>query len=121
MEVPNWRIRSDDHLVHVLQFVAHLCDLRTAEAAGDAGRFLDANVLNWLGQFSDLVTERSPVPFFASSALLTNAAVEELRTLLERVTGVERPVEVEEPVHTVYNLYDGEQERPFLPGTGEGW
>ncbi len=131
LQVPDWRMRSDDHLVHELQFVVHLCTCGTDDAASDAARFLDDNVLGWLADFARLVGERTRVPFFASAARLTHVAVEELRDLLERTTGINRPQEADEKDagrrrtrkrgRTVYNLYNAEQDRPFLPGAGKGW
>jgi len=121
IEVPNWRLRSDDHLVHEMQFVAHLCELGSMDAARDAVNFLDLHVLNWVPEFCQKVTERARVPFFIASAEVTGAWLEELRDMLEVITGIERPVEEVEDTSNRITLFDIDIDRPYAPGVAESW
>jgi len=121
IEVPDWRLRSDDHLVHELQFVAHLCKLGTRQAAEDAANFLDLHVLNWLPKFCQKVTERARVPFFIATAEITGAWLEELRDMLEVMTGIERPKEDVEDTSNRITLFDIDIDRPYAPGVTESW
>ncbi len=121
IEVQDWRLRSDDHLVHELQFVAHLCELGTMDAAKDAANFLDLHVLSWLPEFCQKVTERARVPFFIASAEITGAWLEELRDMLEAVTGIERPKEEVEDTSNRITLFDIDVDRPYAPGVAESW
>jgi TorA maturation chaperone TorD len=123
--VPNWRLRSDDHIANELQFVQHLLGLGTAEAAFDAARFLDQHVLPWVPEFNTRVAGCAREPFHAMANLLTRAALEALRALLEDITGVA-------PLH-LPNAWQREAsrdaraaaveaiERPFMPGLAESW
>lgn len=87
----NWRVRSDDHLVLQLQFVAHLLDAAEDEVLAEAARFLDAHLLLWIGDFAGLVVTRCATPFYAALAALTAAYLEELRDLLAAVLREPRP------------------------------
>jgi len=51
LQVPNWRQRADDHLVHELQFLAHLLEPQTGDTLGEAAAFLDEHLLLWLPDF----------------------------------------------------------------------
>ncbi len=122
IKVENWRIRPDDHLVCELQFVQHLCQLGTVNAALDMVYFLDKHLLSWLPDFAELVARRPTASFYIASALLTNGFMQELRDLLEDITGIERPVEEPEASNEdLTTLYDAEIDRPYMPGISESW
>jgi TorA maturation chaperone TorD len=123
--VPNWRLRSDDHIVHELQFVQHLLSLGTAEAAYDAARFLDQHVMPWVPEFNLRAASSAREPFHAMTNVLTRAALETLRDLLEEITGVaqqhlpnawQREAARDERAAAVEEI-----ERPFMPGLAESW
>lgn len=115
--VPNWRVRADDHLVHLLQFVSHLCHVGGPVAAQDAARFLDMHVLPWMPHFCRQAAERVRHPVYAAVMRLTDAYLDNLRTVLEAVTGSER---------SVRRLQNPSTRRtpdaaPFVPGAAESW
>lgn len=73
VQVPDWRARADDHLVHELEFVALLLE-RGDER--EAARFLKTHLMAWLPQFATRVAQRAATPFYAALAALTHAACE---------------------------------------------
>ena len=90
LQVPNWRQRADDHLVHELQFLAHLLDPDTGDTLGEAAAFLDEHLLLWVPDFSARVAQRCATPFYAGLAAVTAVYLDELRELLERILGEPR-------------------------------
>ena len=86
LEVTNWRIQADDHIVPELQFIAYLLGRSdAAEQLDDVAQFLDEHLLLWLGDFSRRVARRCDTPFYAGLALLTNNYCETLRDLLAAI------------------------------------
>ena len=55
IQVPDWRVMSDDHLTHELQFVALLLE-RGEER--EAARFLKQHLMSWLPNFAQRVGQR---------------------------------------------------------------
>ncbi|MFB2594534.1 molecular chaperone [Paracoccus sp. p4-l81] len=121
VSVPNWRIRSDDHIVHELEFVAHLLRQGTAPAAVDAGRFLDRHVLPWVPEFGRRVAKRAAQPLTATTGLLTAMYLDALREMIAAITGVPRgPVEQrpdEKPVRQAEPL----ENAAYVPGMSVSW
>lgn len=83
IQVPDWRERADDHLVHELEFVAVLLE-RGEEK--EAARFLKTHLLAWLPQFAARVAQRAATPFYAALAGLTLASCESCLERLPHVT-----------------------------------
>ncbi len=123
--VPDWRLRSDDHIVHELQFVQHLLSLGTPAAALDAARFLDRHVLPWVPDFCARVAQQTRLPFHAMTNLLTRATVEALRDMLEALTGAEREIVPHawklEAERDQRAAEVPEIDRPYVPGMAESW
>lgn len=119
--VPDWRKRSDDHIVHELEFVVHLLRLGTRDAALDAGAFLDRHVLPWVPEFGRRVAARATEPLTATTGLLTAFYLDALRELLVQATGTPRgPVELrpdQKPKKEAEPLEDS----AFIPGVSESW
>lgn len=118
IDVPNWRDRADDHIVHQLQFLAYLLNAGSEECRADAARFLDVSLMQWIGDFARAMRERVHNGYFVAAAELTLAALEEIRDALAQDTGIARPSR--EP--------DGDAaatapQAPgaYFPGVGEGW
>lgn len=86
LTVPDWERRADDHIVHQLQFLAHLMDTGTPEALEEAVRFLDQHPLRWIGPFTQRVVQGCRTQFFAATAILTATYLGELRHLLGKLT-----------------------------------
>jgi TorA maturation chaperone TorD len=94
--VENWRIRSDDHLVIQLQFLAHLFgDEDQLEHLATAARFMDEHLLRWVLSFARRVATRCVTPLYAGINLLTAAYCDELRDLLAEILDRPRPTEAE--------------------------
>ena len=126
----NWRIRSEDHLVLQLQFIAMLLDSDTSFAKTislkkrleDATNFMDEHLLLWLPEFSNLVSQRCSTDFYASVAVLTYAYIDQLRDALAEITGIEKPSE-EQLVQMKLKATQAVVEEPisFMPGVAESW
>lgn len=87
---PDWRVRSDDHLVNELQFLSLLLGLTDKEQSlGDCARFLRDHPIVWFPEFAKRVTTRGQAAFFAASALVTHAYLEKLAAVLGAATGVD--------------------------------
>ncbi len=118
--VPDWRKRTDDHLVCQLHFIA--LALQEGVAWDEIARFMDEHLLRWIGGFAGRVRERAATRFYGGLALLTAAWLEEFRTLLEEITGEVRPTTEEidrrmRPVREVPVAAPG----PYVPGATPSW
>lgn len=119
VQVPNWRVRADDHLVHELQFVSFLCAHGNVVAAQDAATFMDQHVLPWLPEFCRQAGKRVQQPLYAALMALTLAVLDELRDLLENITGVERNIRLAAPPKAQREA--DEQDVAYMPGLAESW
>ena len=121
LQVPDWRQRADDHLVHELQFLAHLLDPETGDTLGEAAAFMDEHLLLWLPDFSARVAQRCATPFYAGLAAVTAAYIDELRELLERVLG--QPRTPREVVEERRRRARESEPAPsaFVPGSAPTW
>lgn len=117
--VPNWRMRADDHLVHELQFVSYLCRLGGEVAALDAGRFMDLHILPWVPEFCRRARERVRHTVYAGLMDLTLCHLEELRLLIESVTGTPRVIPATVRPDTARTPEP--DVAPYVPGTAESW
>ena len=119
LEISNWRIRPDDHLVYQLQFIAHLLsnsrDIETLEATAT---FMDEHLLRWLGDFGQRVSQRCSTPYFAGAAALTAAYCEELRELLATILQQPRPSKKEIEQRMQPSSKDEPVPVQFVPGIG---
>ncbi len=124
--VPDWRERNDDHLVHQLQFLAHLLAPDEGEGAdlAEVARFLDDHLLLWIDRFSERVAARCQTRFYAGLALLTAAWLDELREILVDLA--------QAPRLTAEEIEARRRPRPamsvavpppsaFVPGSGPVW
>lgn len=119
--VPNWRLRSDDHIVHELQFVSHLLKLGHAPAAVDAGVFLDRHVLPWVPEFGRRLAGRASEALTATTGLLTAMYLEALRELIARVTGMSRGEVAKRPDQMPKPEAPPLEDAAFIPGVSESW
>jgi TorA maturation chaperone TorD len=126
LAVPDWRDRSDDHLVHQLQFLAHLLAPDEGEGAdlAEVARFLDDHLLLWIDRFAERVAARCQTRFYAGLALLTAAWLDAMRELLVDLAQVQRL--------TAEEIQAGQRPRrvlsvevpppsAFVPGSGPVW
>lgn len=123
LEVRDWSMRPDDHLVTELQFLAHLMTRVDGEAAlAEAAHFLDEHPLRWVDQFATRVAKRCASEYFAGLALTTSAYLEQLREVLAELTGIARPA-AEEIAQRALRAEDIEElELPTSgPLTGPTW
>ena len=118
LAVPDWRVRSADHLVNQIVFIAKLIRLETPEALQDAGRFLDQHLLNWISKFADSAVSHCDCAFYAGLVLLTQSHMFYLRKMLEELTGEPRKTpKVVVPIQ----LIDEPPSEAYMPGTQPGW
>ncbi len=116
ISVPNWRVRADDHIVPMLQFVAFLLEQGSAEAAADAAVFMDRQMGPWVGNFLGKVSVRADTPVYRASAAFAGALLAEIRAELTRITGI--PENIPEPPKRAEVKPD---EVAFLPGAAPSW
>jgi TorA maturation chaperone TorD len=118
----DWRLRSDDHLVLELRFLAHLLDGATPPVdLTEVARFLDEHPLRWIDHFAERVAGRCATRFYAGLALLTAAYLDELRDLLAEVLGTPRPTPEEIEASIAPPQVSLEVDGPFLPGAAPSW
>lgn len=124
VKVPDWRVRSDDHLVHELQLVElALRDTARPAALRMVADFMRDHPLAWIPQFSARIVARSRSPFFAGSALITVAYLRALGALLGSVLGVDMtPVPID-PTRSARRAEKtcGDAPAAYLPGQSAGW
>lgn len=121
-QAPDWRLRSDDHLVHQLQFVAVLMERRDAALLSEVARFLDEHTLRWLPDFAKRVTARAATPFYAGLAALTSAYLDELRDVLAQILAEPRP-SAEEIAQRQPEVEEVALPMPsaYVPGSSPSW
>ena len=127
LQVRNWRLRTDDHLVTQLQFIGFLLEGEaTPERLEEIGRFLDEHLLRWIGAFGERVGARCQTRFYAGLTGLTAAYLEELRDLIALILGVPRPSpeEIAERMRPPRDILGLTVAGPALPASaneGPGW
>jgi len=129
LKTDNWRIRSEDHLVLQLQFIATLFDPNfhlvekslLQKRMQDATMFMDEHLLLWISEFSTLVSQRCSTDFYASIAVLTNTYIQELRDTLTGITGIKRLTAEEIEEKRRLNIPIKEEPISFVPGVAESW
>lgn len=83
VKVPNWRARSDDHIVHELEFLSLLLESSNdKQGFVQPARFLRDHPLVWVPEFCGRVVQRCKLPLYAGFALLTAAYIEHLAEFL---------------------------------------
>lgn len=121
LQVPDWRRRADDHLVHELQFLAHLVDPETGDTLGEAAAFLDEHLLLWAPAFWARVAQRCATRFYAGLAVVTAAYLDELRELLERILGQPRTPREEIEERRQRSKESDPAPAVFVPGSAPTW
>lgn len=122
LAVEDWRLRSDDHLVIELRFLAHLLGGDDAAASlSEAARFMDEHPLRWVDDFAERVAARCETRFYAGLALLTAAYLDELRDLLVDLLESPRPSREEIDARFRPGAAPVEVEGPYLPGVAPSW
>lgn len=114
--VPNWRVRADDHIVPMLQFVSFLLENGSAAAAADAAVFMDRQMGPWVGDFLGQVSARAETPLCRAAAVLAGAVLAEIRTELTRIAGIAE--DIPPPPKKIDVVPD---ETAFLPGATPSW
>ena len=92
LAAPDWRKRPDDHLVFQLQFLARRLEAAQSDEDWRAlAAFLDFHLLRWFPDFSRRAADRCATMFYAALALLTDAWLEQVRTLIANQLNEPRP------------------------------
>lgn len=121
LKVDDWRVRSDDHFICQLQFIAHLISLKKYEHLQELSNFMDEHLFRWFDDFCAKVAKRCDTKFYAGLTTLTFSYIDELRDVLAIVLEQKRPSkeEIETkftgaiPLETVPLQYN--------PGMAESW
>jgi TorA maturation chaperone TorD len=121
LSVPDWRRRPDDHLVHELQFLAHLVGPGSEGTLSEAAAFLDEHLLLWLPDFAARVVQRCATPLYAGIAALTAAYVDELRDLLAQILEAPRPTPEEREARRKPRASPELLASAFVPGSAPTW
>jgi len=121
LQVPDWRRRADDHLVHELQFLAHLMEPAAGDTLDEAAAFLDEHLLLWAPDFAARVAQRCATPLYAGLATVTAAYLDELRELLERILGRPRVPRAEVEERRRQAKEPDPAPAAFVPGTAPTW
>ncbi|HRK23698.1 MAG TPA: molecular chaperone TorD family protein [Beijerinckiaceae bacterium] len=119
----DWRKRPDDHLVHQLEFIAHLLTHPVEHAPKDAAAFIDHHILRWIEPFSMRVAQRCEKQFYAGLALVTAAVLHRLRDVLVDVADM--PLIELEPIEEEKRRRREEAQKQaserYLPGAAPSW
>lgn len=101
LTAPDWRRRSDDHLVNELQFLAFLLRRGDQEEwLREAALFLRDHLLVWVPGFAGRVASRCRLQFFAGAALVTALWLDRLALLLGTCCGLDMtPPAARPPAH----------------------
>jgi len=116
LRVPDWRMRADDHIVAMLEFVQMLLERGEGTALIDAAVFLDSQMGPWVGDFLGRVAERAEEPLYRAAAMLCAAMLAEIRAELARITGIEE--DIPPPPKRPEIRPD---EPAYLPGAAPSW
>ncbi len=114
-------MRSDDHLVIELRFLAHLLGSDDPVSLNEAARFMDEHPLRWVEDFAQRVSARCETRFYAGLALLTAAYLDELRDLLVDLLDSPRPSREEIDARFRTGAAPLDVEGPYLPGVAPSW
>jgi|GEM_PF-420737 len=90
VKVPNWRTRSDDHIVHEIEFLSLLLETSNdKQILVQSARFLRDHPLVWIPEFCRRVVQRCKLPLYAGFALLTVTYIEHLAEFLGLLSGLD--------------------------------
>ena len=122
LEVENWRIRPDDHLVTQLQLIAYVFsgEIKLGELK-DIAQFLDEHLLRWVMSFAERAAMHCETAFYASLVLLTAFYLEELRDLLAKILDEPRPTAEEIEQRMKPKVESIIAPMKYMPGTQESW
>lgn len=124
LSVPDWRLRSEDHIVHELQFVTHLLGVGTLTALQDAAFFLDHHLLPWVPDYCVKIAANARHPFLAGVALVTRTLLLALRDDVARATGIKPDILphawTTEGARAARQA-EADEDRPFVPGLAASW
>lgn len=116
IKVPNWRIRADDHIVSMLQFIQALLEPGEANGLVDVAVFMDTQMGPWVGDFLGRVAQRADTALYRASAVFAATLLAEIRAELARVTGIVE--DIPEPPERPEIVPD---EAAFIPGAAPSW
>lgn len=120
LKADNRQIRTEDHLVMQLQFLAHLMaqqDLPADARMEETAQFLDAHLLRWVGDFAKRVAARCQTPYFCGVVTVTHGYLEDLRDHLAECIDLPRPVEEKRPRAQVVV----DEPVRYVPGVAPSW
>ncbi len=132
LSTPDWRQRSDDHLVNEILFVAYVLEKNSAgivkEDFANIATFLDEHLLRWLPSFAQRVASRCDTAFYAHLNILIAMYFEQIRDLIAEVLQQARPSpeEIEARLLAKQQAKQAVVEQPiqpmaYVPGVAPSW
>ncbi len=121
LEVDDWRVRSDDHFIHQLQFVAHLINSKDYKNLQDLSVFMDEHLFRWFDDFAAKVAKRCATKFYAGLAMLTFNYINELRDVLAIILEQERASKEEIETRFTGAILLETMPLNYTPGASESW
>lgn len=119
LRATNWRLRSEDHLVMQLQYIAYF--VRGSHDRAQWCSFaqtLDEHLLYWLEDFAYAIAQRCEEPFYAGLAMLTLAWCDAFRDVLTEALHMPRPSKAELDARWRKNAEPEAVPIAFHPGMG---
>lgn len=126
VQAENWRMRSEDHMVMQLQFIAMLLRDHAGDMAilEEIAIFLDEHLLRWIDDFAERVASRCDTEFYGLLTLLTAQYLDEIRDLMAEITGQPKPTveEIEERLNTNKAAAEAVAvPMQYVPGVSPSW
>lgn len=116
LKAENWRLRSDDHLVLQLHFIAHLMEQPDIPIEQPA-RFMDEHLLRWIEPFAEKIERYCATSFYRGLAGVTAVYLDELRNYLDKLGGYPRGTYQPNTGEQMPTSCAGEQQS-YVPGIG---
>jgi len=116
---PNWRTRSDDHLVHQFRFISHILKMNKIEHLTKLTKFMDEHLFRWFDKFAARVANRCDTNFYAGLATLSFCYIDEVRDLLSQVLVSPRPSKEEVEARFVKTATESSVQ--YIPGASVSW
>lgn len=124
LEVKDWRIRSDDHLVCQMQFFSAILksDRLDIDKLVEVGVFYDEHLYLWLHKFRERVGNRCKTEFYSALSAFTEMYFESLRDKIAELSETPRPSrdEVGNKIKNRKRRRDT-HELKFMPGQSPSW
>lgn len=121
LKVEEWRLRSDDHFICQLQFIAYVLNLKEYKNLKELATFMDEHLFRWFDMFASKVVKRCATAFYAGLVGLTFSYISELRDLLAIILEEARPDKEQIEAKLTKSIPLKTAAQDYIPGTEESW